>query len=178
MGRIKVLLRALKLTKNRGTAAYLRTNLANLLPFVKDVVLLIDELAVDGDTTFRDAGGELCDLLLSERLQPLEATRAWLLELIVRGHVSLTSAQIRSLDSLPGVLDARQLCLIRGNMGDVNYFRHKKARVDELPLWTQAAFIFAAKCLPNDEYDHWLRSIKSRVRFPLGAQFIEWCRPT
>ncbi|KIC37658.1 hypothetical protein RA27_21145 [Ruegeria sp. ANG-R] len=173
---IKVLLRALRLTKNKDIPKYIRENLKQFLPFAKDVVLLIDELGIDGDSTFKDAGDEIVELLLSERLRPLEATRAWLLELFVRNRVDISAAQVRRLDALPGTLDARQLCLIRGAMRDLGYFRQRKARVDELPVWTQPAFIFAAKCLPREEYRFWLNSIKDRVRFPLGSQFVSWCR--
>ena len=174
-GRIRVLLRALRLAKTDGTSQYIREKFSELLPFVRDVVFLIDELAKDGDNAFRNFDQELIQLLMSERLRPLDATRAWLLELVVRGIVPLTIPQVRTLDALPGVLDARQICLIRGQLGEVNYFRQRKARVDEMPLWVQPAFIFAAKCLPKDEYEAWLKSIKSRVRFPLGAIFVGWC---
>jgi hypothetical protein len=175
MGQIRIVLHAMRLVKNTDVAHYIRTNLAELVPFAKDICLLIDEFVTSGVGGFEDMGAEVADLLLSPRLQPLDCARAWFLELGVRMHVTFSAAQIRRLDMLTGTLDLRQLHLIRWRANDLNFFRSRKTRVHEIQPWAQPSFIFGASCLPKDEYAHWLRSIKSRLQFPLGNEFADWC---
>lgn len=175
MGQIRIVLHAMRLVKNEDVAEYIRSNLEKLVPFAKDVCLLIEEFIESGINGFEDLGSELTDLLLTPRMQPLDCARAWFLELGVRKHVQFSNADIRRLDSLSGTLDIRQLHLIRWRMEDLNYFRSRKARVHEIQPWAQPSFIFGASCLPKDEYAHWLRSIKSRIQLRLAKEFISWC---
>lgn len=175
MGQIRIVLHAMRLVKNTDVAQYIRANLADLVPFAKDICLLIDEFVTSGVAGFEDMGAEITDLLLSPRMQPLDCARAWFLELGVRKHVAFSAAQIRKLDMLTGTLDLRQLHLVRWRANDLNFFRSRKTRVHEIQSWAQPSFIFGASCLPKDEYAHWLRSIKSRLQFPLGNEFADWC---
>lgn len=178
MGQIRIVLHAMRLVKNVDVAKYIRDNLAELVPFAKDVCLLIEEFVISGVGGFEDIGAEVTELLLSPRMQPLDCARAWFLELGVRKHVAFDAEQIRRLDALPGILDLRQLHLVRWRAKDLNFFRSRKPRVHEIQPWAQPSFIFGASCLPKDEYAHWLRSIRSRVQFPLGKEFIDWCATT
>lgn len=176
MGQIRIVLHAMRMVKNKDVAKYIRAKLSDLVPFAKDVCLLIEEFVASGVGGFEDMGAEITELLLSPRMQPLDCARAWFLELGVRKHVTFSAAQIRNLDMLSGTLDLRQLHLIRWRANDLNFFRSRKARVHEIQPWAQPSFIFGASCLPKDEYIHWLRSIKSRLQFPLGNEFADWCK--
>lgn len=178
MGQIRIVLHAMRLVKNDGVAFYIRENLTNLVPFAKDVCLLIEEFVRDGVEGFENLEQELTSLLLSPRMQPLECARAWFLELGVRKVVNFKPAQIRKLDALTGTLDIRQLHLIRWRANDINFFRSRKTRVHEIQPLAQSSFIFGAKCLPRDEYSHWIRGIKSRLQFPLSKEFADWCAAT
>ncbi|MEM1151930.1 MAG: RNA-directed DNA polymerase [Pseudomonadota bacterium] len=178
MGRIRIVLHAMRLVGSPEIAAYVRANLATLVPFAKDIALLVDEFAAQGIGGFDGFEPELTELLLSDRMEPLACSRAWLLELGVRGVLSFSSQQIRRLDTLTGTLDRRQLTLLRWRAGDVNYFRSRKTRLNEINSWSQPSFIFGARCLPQDEYKHWIRSIRSRLQFPEGLAFADWCLAT
>ena len=175
MGQIRIVLHAMRLVKNEDVAGYIRKHLAELIPFAKDICLLIEEFINSNIGGFDDMGAEIADHLLSPRMQPLECARAWFLELAVRKHITFNAEQIRKLDALSGTLDLRQLHLIRWRAKDLNFFRSRKTRVHEIQPWAQPSFIFGASCLPKEEYAHWLRSIKSRVHFPLGKDFVDWC---
>lgn len=178
MGQIRIVLHAMRLVRNTEVAKYIRVNLPKLVPFAKDVCLLIEDFVTAGVAGFENMGEELTELLLSPRMQPLDCARAWFLELGGRTIVSFNAAQIRRLDSLSGSLDIRQLHLIRWRANDVNYFRSRKAKVQEIQPWAQPSFIFSARCLPKDEYNHWIRGIKSRLQFPLAKEFSDWCLST
>lgn len=178
MGQIRIVLHAMRLVQSSEVAKYVRTNLQKLVPFAKDVCLLIEEFVKAGVPGFENMESEIVKLLLSPRMQPLDCARAWFLELGTRKVLKFNSAQIRQLDSLSGTLDIRQLHLIRWRANDLNYFRSRKARVHEIQAWAQPSFIFSARCLPRDEYSHWIRSIKSRLQFPLSKEFADWCLET
>ncbi|GLU28890.1 RNA-directed DNA polymerase [Brucella sp. NBRC 12950] len=175
MGAIRIVLHAMRLTANESIAKYVRDNLNILLPFAKDICLLLEHFTLNGIAGFENISGELVQLILSESMRPLDCGRAWFLELGVRDIVQYTPADIRRLDGLTGTLDIRQIHLLRWRIKDVNYFRSKKSRVNEIQSWAQPSFIYGASCLPKDEYSHWVRSLKSRLQFPLAKEFCDWC---
>lgn len=178
MGKIRIVLHAMRLVRNSDVAAYIRANLPSLVPFSKDIFLLIEEFVGAGVPGFENMSAELTDLILSPRMQPLDCARAWFLELGVRKLVTFSAAEIRRLDSLSGTLDVRQLHLIRWRANDANFFRSRKTRVHEIQSWAQPSFIFGARCLPLDEYTHWIRANRSRLQFPLAKEFADWCVST
>ena len=178
MGQIRIVLHAMRLVRNSDIANYIRQNLNTLVFFAKDVCLLIEEFVQAGVSGFENLSEEVTELLLSPRMLPLDCARAWFLELGVRKLVTFNATQIRQLDSLSGTLDVRQLHLIRWRANDVSFFRARKTRINEIQSWAQPSFIFGAKCLPRDEYSHWIRSIKSRLQFPLCKEFADWCLET
>lgn len=175
MGAVRILLHAMRLVESKDAANYVRVNISKLIPFAKDVFLLLESFIKSGKMTFPGLGDEITKIISSETTRSLECARAWFLELGVRGLVTFSAANMRKLDGLSGTLDIRQLHIIRWRMRDLNYFRSRKARLNEIQEWAQPTFIFGASCLPKDEYDHWVRSIKSRVIFPLGKEFCDWC---
>lgn len=164
MGSIRIILHAMKLVQSPDVSGYIRDNISDLIPFSKDICLLIQEFINKGISGFENFSDQIVDLLLSPRMLPLDCARAWFLDLAVKKSITFDAAQIRRLDSLTGPLDVRQMHLIRWRANDVNYFRQRKTRVNEIPAWAQSSFIFGARCLPFDEYSHWIRGIKSRLQ--------------
>ncbi|WP_316158666.1 MULTISPECIES: RNA-directed DNA polymerase [unclassified Bradyrhizobium] len=174
VGRIRILLRCMKHTKLVEAADFIKGHLRELLPFVKDVVLLIEELAKGEESLFKDLAPELVKLVLEPAARRLSVTRAWLLELFIRGIVPITYEQAKPLFDLNGTLDNRQLLVLRGQLGDVNFFRQRKTKMDEMNAWVQPAFIYAAHCLPADEYKAWLGTLKGRLSFPMSDLYCKW----
>ncbi|MCP1547414.1 MULTISPECIES: RNA-directed DNA polymerase [Methylorubrum] len=178
IGTIKIVLHAMRMVKSPDVAWYIRENLAKLIPFAKDVSLLIKEFADAGISGFENMGDELVEIILSSRMRPLDCARAWFLELGIQKVVNFDASAIRKLDTLTGTLDVRQIHLLRWRNNDQNFFRSRKTKVNELNSWSQPSFIFGARCLPRDEYSHWIRGIKSRLQFPLSKEFSDWCLKT
>ncbi|MBR0793998.1 RNA-directed DNA polymerase [Bradyrhizobium jicamae] len=174
VGRIRVLLRCMKLTKAADAAEFIRGHLRELLPFVKDVVLLIEELVRGGSDLFSGLADEIVKLILDPAAQRLSVTRAWLLELFIRGVIPISYEQAKPLFELKETLDTRQVLVLRGQLSDVNFFRQRKTKIDELNPWVQSAFIYGAHCLPSDEYRAWLGTLKGRLSFPLSDLFCKW----
>lgn len=173
-GRIRVLLRALRLTKTPSANEFIKTNFENLLPFTRELVLLIEELKGEGETYFDDMSDQIIDLVHGPAGRQLAITRSWLLELFVRGVLEFNTEHLRRLEHFTSTIDRRQLIQMRHLTGDINYFRQGKSRIDELNGWLQPAFIYGARCLPKDEYETWVKNIRGKMNFPLSNLFCEW----
>lgn len=176
LGKIRVLLRCMKLTRDANAANFIRENYSILMPFAKEIVLLMEELASAQDISFQDMEVPIVDLILTPAIRHLHVTRAWLLELFVRDVISISAAQARRLDVLTETLDQRALFRIRAGLGEVHYFRSRKGRINELTPWLQPAFLYSAACLPAEEYRTWLGNIRQSLSFPLAPLFVEWAR--
>ncbi|MGY5780260.1 RNA-directed DNA polymerase [Rhizobium sp. LEGMi135b] len=176
LGKIRVLLRCMKLTRDANAANFLRENYSILTPFAKEMVLLMEELVSGEAISFQDLELPIVNLILTPAIRHLHVTRAWLLELFVRGIISISAIQARRLDVLSDTLDQRALFRIRAQLGEVHYFRQRKARINELTPWLQPAFLYSAACLPAEEYRTWLGNIRQSLNFPLAPLFVDWAR--
>lgn len=174
MGRIKVIFRALKIAKPAEAIKYISENFSELVVFAKEVTLLMQELESDKYGCFDLLGNDVVKAVLSPPASSIQLIRTWILELFVRGIVPITSQQIKSLDGLASPIDRRQLHLIRGRLGDKNFFRKNKTAFTQIPPVEQPCFIWGASCLPKDEYETLLQTVKPMMAKPLGPLFLKW----
>jgi hypothetical protein len=174
MGRVKVLFRALKITKPEEAIAYISTNFTELLVFAKEVALLMQTLEAEYLHCFDDLAGSIVQAIVEPPASSVQLIRTWLLELFVRGVVPLTPALFKPLDALPSVTDKRQLHIIRSRLGNQNFFRQNKTSFGQMPQFEQIAFATGAVCLPKDEYEKWLQMIKPAFNAPTGQLFLKW----
>jgi hypothetical protein len=112
--------------------------------------------------------------ILKPPASSVQLIRTWLLELFARGVVQITTLQVKKLEQLPSVLDKRQLYVIRSRTNHKNFFRRHKASFGQLSPFEQPAFILGASCLPNDEYETWLTTLKPTFSAPTGHRFLKW----
>tara|TARA_R110000868_G_scaffold4950_6_gene30785 strand:+ start:790 stop:2340 length:1551 start_codon:yes stop_codon:yes gene_type:complete len=173
-GAIRILLRCLKLTKSTEAEQFIVQNLRQLLPFAKDVVLLMEELTLENSADFSMLADDVVSIIEEPVAQHLPVVRAWLLELFVREIIPCSAANLRRLTPLSSIWDRRALILLRGKQRDVSYFRARKARINEMSAWEQPAFVLAAKCLPSDEFETWLGNSKKLMTFPQSDLFCRW----
>lgn len=175
VGRIKVLLHAVRYTKPSTAGAFLKANLTNLLPFAKEAALLMSELASSDEASFTELSEPVVQELLGPRAAHLPAVRSWLWFLLVNGVVTVSLEQVNRLSILDHTLDRRGQYALRMKLRDLTFFRGQRNRVDELPAWLQPALVFYSQCLPAEEYKVWVGNIRGRLRFPLSNLFCEWC---
>jgi hypothetical protein len=175
VGRIKVLLHAIRFTKPSAAGDYIKSRILDLLPFAKEVALLMQELAKSKEASFNDLSATVLGGLKDARAEHLPWVRAWLWFLLVHDVVPITLEQLNSTRGLDHTFDRRAEYILRMKLRDLTFFRDQKNRVDELSPWLQPALLYASQCLPFDEYKVWLGNVRGRLRFPLSSLFCEWC---
>ncbi|MGR9504637.1 RNA-directed DNA polymerase [Rhizobium leguminosarum] len=174
-GRIRSIFRALRLTNNGECVDYIVNNLEMLLPFIKDIVILLDALKKGGKLDGFDLTDDLISLLASGAGRGVPVIRAWLLEVFVRGISPITAKKLADIAKL-SELDGRQLILINGVIKNIVYFRKNKTRFEQFGRFEQYALIVAASCLPADEYETWLGAIKPGLKGPLDTMYCDWAK--
>lgn len=174
MGRIKVIFRALKIAKPTEAIGFLADNFEELAVFAKEMTLLMQELESEEFGCFNDLSDQLVSAILSPPASSIQLIRTWLLELFVRGVVPITPAQLKSLDVLVTPLDRRQIHFIRGRLKDTNYFRRNKTAFGQIGSMEQPSYVWGASCLPKDEYETFLQTIRPMFSMPTGGLFLKW----
>lgn len=172
---IRVLLRAMKLVRSTDCAEYIKENFEVLLPFCKDVVLLMEEIHSLHSNIFEDMRETVLSLLSETTCQALPVVRAWLFEVFIKGICPFYTSDFRRLPWSAETLDRRQIIRLHHTANDIAYFRSRKTRLSELNMWEAVVFIYGATCLPRDEYKVWLQGTRKSLNFPLSEQYFDWC---
>ena len=174
MGRIKVLFRALKIAKPDDAIGFITDNFSELLIFAKEMCLLMETLEDDLPGCFDDLLDKLIEAILIPPASSVQLIRTWLLEIFVRGIVDIPLVKLKKLEGLPAVADKRQLLLIRGRRGDKNFFRKQKTAIYHFSNVEIYSLVWGASCLPKDEYEKWLDTLKGNFNKPLGSLYLKW----
>jgi hypothetical protein len=174
IGRIKVIFRALKIVKPKEAVDFIAENFSDLVVFAKEICLLMETLEEEWPGCFDDLCDDVVDAILKPPASSVQLLRTWLLELFVRGVIGPASSRMKELENLPAVVDKRQLLLIHGRLSNKNFFRKQKTAAHAYSEFDLPYLVWGASCLPKDEYESWLDSIKGRVSRPLGRFFLKW----
>jgi hypothetical protein len=174
--KIKAIFRALRLAPDKDSIEPLLEHFDSFLPFVKDLVLYLH--ALDGQLA-DDLPQELREKVLAQMTLGAAATvpviRVWLLELFVRDVFPISNIELNQIGLLESI-ENRQMYLIKGLNGDVNFFRRQKTRFEERNNFEKSAFILGATCLPKDEFETWVAAIKPNMTRPLDRLFCDWVK--
>ena len=174
IGRIKVIFRALKIAKPSEFVEYIAANFSELVVFAKEITLLMEALEEDVPGCFDGLTENVISAILEPPASSVQLIRTWLLELFARGVISITPQQFKKIENLPSALDKRQLHIIRSRTDNKHFFRLNKANVGQMSLFEQPAFISGAVCLPKDEYENWLVTLKPIFSAPTCHLFLKW----
>src|SRR5262249_24108967 len=145
-GRIRTIFFALRFTVDASAVDFFADRLERFLPFVKEIVPLIQKLHQNGvDLSY--FGGSVLEELRGRAASSVPTVRFWLLELYVRGYLKLAPKDV-SVVAQGDTLANRQGFLIRGLNRDVNFFRRNKTRFDQQNSFEKFPFLLGATCLP------------------------------
>ena len=176
MGRIKVLFRALKITKPKEVIDFIEGEFSELIAFSKELCLLMETLEDDNPRCFDDLLDEVIEAILTPPASSVQLIRTWLLEIFVRGIIKIPLVKLKKLELLPEVIDKRQLLLIRGRCADKNYFRKQKTATHNFSALELPCLVWGASCLPKDEYEKWIKTVKGNSNKPLNKLFLKWAK--
>lgn len=173
--RIRTLLLGLRLTENDAALRYLASHLSVFVPFMKEMVLFFDMMHSKGKLE-----PSLLDEIVLKELREgaaksVPSIRVWLLELFVRGCITIGNKTLNELEG-HDTSSNRQIYLSRGVNEDRNYFRRNKTRFEQKNSFEKLHFILGATCLPEDEFRAWLSAINSSMSRPLDGLFCNWVR--
>lgn len=174
-GRIKAIFRALRLAPDPESVDFIIEKFNMFLPFMKELVLYMDELDRAHDVDFKGLREKILTEITSGAAASVPTIRVWLLELFVREVFSFETKELNDL-RISESLDNRQTYLIRGLNDDVNFFRRQKARFDERNLFEKFPFMLGATCLPKDEFDSWIGAVRANMTRPLERLFCDWVK--
>ncbi|WP_108461201.1 RNA-directed DNA polymerase [Devosia naphthalenivorans] len=175
-GKIRSILRALRITQNAECVQFIGANLELLLPFIKDVVLLLDNLSKSGALPAEfDITPSVVGHLRVGAGRSVPVIRAWLLELFIRRITPISAKTLGEIERV-SELDGRQIILINATISNIAYFRKNKTRFDQFSMFEQYALIIGATCLPKDEYDTWVDAVRGGMLQPLDKSFCDWAK--
>jgi len=174
IGRIKVIFRALKIAKPKEAIGFIDGKFSKLTVFAKEMCLLMEALEEEEPSCFDDLLNNVIEAILSPPASSVQLIRTWLLEIFVRGIIDIPLIRLKEIEALPAVIDKRQLLLIRGRRGDKNYFRKQKTAVHNFSDLELSSLVWGASCLPKDEYEKWIDTVKGSFNKPLGSLFLKW----
>ena len=174
-GKIKAIFRALRLAPDPKSMDFIVSKFELFLPFIKDLVLYLDELDRNSNVDFEALREKVLNQIMQGAASSVPTIRVWLLELFVRDILNINAKELNELRS-QDTLDNRQVDLIRGLNGEVNYFRRQKTRFDERNLFEKPAFMLGATCLPKDEFETWIGAVRANMTRPLERLFCDWVK--
>jgi hypothetical protein len=152
----------------------IKDRFSDLVVVAKELCLLMEVLEDDSKDCFDDLLEKLIDALLKPPSSRVQLIRTWLIEIFVRGIIEIPRRRLRKLETLSAVIDRRQLLLIRGRLGDTNFFRKQKTAINTYSIFELPCLVWGASCLPKDEYKTWLGTVRNHFSKPLGGRFLEW----
>jgi hypothetical protein len=174
-GRIKSILLGLRLTSDEDAVDAVAIHLKVLLPFMKEIVLLVDQIRKEGKDISDQLEDKAKELLNSSVVDRLPLVKLWLLEFFVRGCLHISSSELNKI-RFDDPITLRESLLIRGLNGEVNYFRRQKTRFDQWNRFEQPYVLLGATCLPRDEFQTWVSAIRTSMDRPLDGLFCAWVR--
>lgn len=174
-GEIKAIFRALRIVKSDDVAEFIFENFQDLLPFAKELLLYFDTVKPTIKSEVDALQKCVLDALGGQSVKSVPSIHAWLLEFFVRSILKVDGKTIDEM-KISSPLSDRQLALIKGLNGDVNYFRKHKTKFDSLGEFTKSSFVLGATCLPKDEFSSWVEAVRPRLRRPLDDLYCKWAK--
>ena len=172
LGLARTAIRKAKAYKLPDLVDHLISNIEFFAPVINDVVLYFFELSEED----QDA---LCPKLVAMLTSPaleMDIVKFWL-EWYISGNATLLEhEELKAfvIDSPNFVHRARAAI----SMQDLAWVREHKTKLYDLGGWERRALLNAARVLPTDERDHWLKLTEASSPIVLDRWVAKWVRET
>jgi hypothetical protein len=164
---LKFLLRRLGQIGNSNVLDLIFDNFSKFVPVIRETIeyllkldtLLPEQKSLHGKqliNAYRDEYSNASHLEYSRMyiLRPFALDAEWKSE---EQYVRLYN------DALDDDFSKREILLAMGRSKQDFWFRSRKLYLNQMTPWVRRAFIYAASCLPRDEYKHWIRGIDGNL---------------
>lgn len=142
-------------------------NFNKFVPVIRETIeylLKLDELKPEKKA---DLGESLINIYKDESstASHLEYSRMYMLRpFSLDGEWNSNKQYIKLYnDALDDDFSRREILLAMGRSKKDFWFRSRKQYLHQMTPWIRRAFIYAASCLPTDEYKHWIRGVDSNL---------------
>jgi hypothetical protein len=163
---MKFILRRLGQLNDEDAIDPILKSFEKMVPVIKETVEYLLRLS-DLDEKHRVETGARLLQIYEDSASPashLEYSRMYLLRPFADdARWNSDEEYVRLYNDAPDEFSRRELLLAMGRSKKDFWFRSRKQYLGELSPWLRRAFIYAASCLPNDEYRHWVRGIDKQL---------------
>jgi Reverse transcriptase (RNA-dependent DNA polymerase) len=164
---LKFLLRRLGQIGDMNVINLIFDNFSKFVPVIRETIeylLRLDTLPPEQKSAL---GKKLIDFYKDETstASHLEYSRMYILRpFSLDGEWNSDDQYIKLYnDALDNDFSKREILLAMGRSKKDFWFRGRKQTLDQMTPWIRRAFIYAASCLPSDEYRHWIRGIDGNL---------------
>lgn len=173
---IKFLLRRISQFDNVENVNLIFQNIHKLYPLFPDVIYYIQRFRNNNPQVKRRIGENLLGLLDKSFVGHLDFHQMWIFNTFTKTDEWDNQDQFPALFKKYAQSEFAQGEIIHalGRSNNQSWFRFRKSNIQNFTPWLKRAFLASASCLPEDEYDHWTRSIKGLDL--LEETVIKWAK--
>lgn len=153
-------------------------NFDKFVPVIRETIEYLLRLDILSDTTKKELGDRLITIYrnAASPASSLEYTRMYLLRPFAEDRRwNSEEKYVMLYNDSPDEFASRELLLAMGRSKQHFWMRGRKQYLQTMPPWLRRAFIYAASCLPADEYKHWIRGIQAQLD-PIERAIATWAR--
>lgn len=172
--RVRLILKALRLSPTKESIEFISANLNELIIFSRDIFNFVEAASKSNALNLEKLSNSLIDSVSSSAANSVLVIRSWLLEIFVRGLLKIDYKVLEKLEKTCDNSSRHQLHIIHGIMNDKMYFRTKKTNINSLSYHELPYFLYGATCLPDDEFNAWVKGIKPSLPDELLKLFSDW----
>lgn len=166
IGLLKFLLRRLGQIDDADVVDLIFENFDAFVPVIRETIEYL--LRLHSLTAAQKAayGQKLLDIYNdpSSKAAHLEYSRMYMLRpFAVDGQWNHDEQYVKLYGDAVDDFSRRELLLAMGRSKKDFWFRSRRQHLQELPPWLRRPFIYAASCLPAEEYKHWIRGVDGQM---------------
>jgi hypothetical protein len=164
---LKFLLRRLGQLDSTDVLSLIFDNFSKFVPVIRETIEYLLRLNTLPSETKILLGKHLISFYKDEAstASHLEYSRMYMLRpFALDGAWNSNDQYIRLYnDALDDDFSKREILLAMGRSKKDFWFRSRKQTLHQMTPWLRRAFVYAASCLPSDEYKHWIRGVDGHL---------------
>ncbi|BAQ59719.1 hypothetical protein GM3708_124 [Geminocystis sp. NIES-3708] len=175
---LKFLLRRLGQIGESDVVDLIFDNFNKFVPVIRETIEYLLKLNTLTPEKKFDLGKKIIDIFQdkSSTTSYLEYSRMYMLMPFASdGEWNSDDQYIKLYNDALDDFSRREILLAMGRSQKDFWFRNRKQYLHDMTPWIRRAFIYAASCLPNDEYKHWIRGIDFNLDH-MERTIAEWAK--